>query len=296
MTGQEHAERIKAEMRKVGVTSYGLKKYTTKMLIDFMDQNEHIGGVIYGRTGDKLIESESVMLVATDRRLIYLNHEPFSRYTDEIGYDVVAGVKKSTAGPFSTVTLLTRMIDTTYVIKYVNTNCARQFVKYIDLIRLREDKNEKKDEVPNDENIFDAKNENYSDAISYLQAHELAVFSTFDTRGVISGAVVYYSIDKNNNIYIVTKSHTKKAQNILTSGQVALTVFEPTGLQTVQLQGMASIEKNEEVQAQVFNKLVKNRYYSEKIDLPPVTKIKQGAYTIIKIVPQSIKFRDYSKS
>lgn len=288
--------RIKSEMRKVGVTSYGLRKTTTKMLLDFIDEDEHVGGVIYGRVGDKLLESESVMLVATDKRLIYLNHEPFSRYTDEIAYDVVAGVKKSTVGFFSTVTLLTRMIDTTYVVKYVNTNCARQFVKYIDKVRIRESDENKKSPAASQKNIFHDKDENYSEAIAYLHAHEVAVFSTLDTNGVISGAVVYYSIDKNNNIYILTKSHTRKAQNILTNGHVALTVFEPTGMQTVQLQGIASVEKNAEVQAQVFNEIVKNRYYSEKIDLPPMTKIKQGAYTVIKIIPQSIKYRDYSGS
>ena len=99
MATAEQAERIKAEMRQAGVTAHGLRKTTTKMLLDFMDKDEHIGGVIYGREGDKLIESDSVMLVATDKRLIYLNHEPFSRFTDEITYDVVAGVKKSTAVP-----------------------------------------------------------------------------------------------------------------------------------------------------------------------------------------------------
>lgn len=295
MATGEQVERIKAEMKKVGVTSYGLKKITTKMLIDFMEDDEHIGGVIYGRVGNKLIESESVMLAATDKRLIYLNHEPFSRFADEIAYDVVAGVKKSTAGPFSAVTLLTRMIDTTYVVKYVNNNCARQFVRYIDRKRIREDRVEEP-HAADIKNIFESENENYSDAIVYLQSHELAVFSTFDTRGTISGAVVYYSIDKSNNIYILTKSHTKKTRNILTNGQVALTVFEPTGLQTVQLQGVASVVENKEIQSQVFNKIVKNRYYSEKIDLPPVTKIKQGEYAVIKIIPQSIKFRDYSNS
>lgn len=266
------------------------------MLLGFIDDDEHIGGVIYGREGSKLVESNSVMLVATNKRLIYLNHEPFSRFTDEIAYDVVAGVKKSTVGPFSTVTLLTRMMDTTYVVKYVNTECARRFVKYIDKIRISENGDSKKSSPANTQNIFNVENENYSEAIAYLRAHETAVFSTLDKQGTISGAVVYYYIDKNNNIYILTKSHTKKAQNIMTNAQVALTVFEPTGMQTVQLQGVASIEENKEIQAQVFNQIVKNRYYSEKIDLPPMTKIKKGAYAVIKIVPQSIKFRDYSNS
>ena len=78
----DQVERIKAEMIKVGVTSYGLKKTTTKMLIDFIDKDEHIGGVVYGREGAKLLESNSVMLAATNKRLIYLNHEPFSRFTE----------------------------------------------------------------------------------------------------------------------------------------------------------------------------------------------------------------------
>lgn len=285
-------------MKKAGVTSYGMRKANTKMLVDFIDEDEHIGGVIYGRKGNKLIESESVMLVATDKRLIYLNYEPISRYTDAIAYDVVAGVKKSSAGLFATVTLLTRMLDTSYTVKFVNQNCARQFVKYIDQRRLRQDGGDDTANKQNStkKNIFNSKNENYSGALRYLKSHETAVFSTIDSNGNVSGAVIYYLVGEDNNIYILSKSHTKKAQNILINSHVALTVYEPNGLQTVQLQGDGSIEKDEKTRSQVFDKIVKNRYYSEKIDLPPITKIKEGTYMVIRVTPTTIKFRDYSKS
>lgn len=130
-----HDERIKQELKDAGVTRFGMKKFAVKYLPKIIHKNEHIHGVVYGRYGEKtgsltLVEG---MLVATDRRIIFLDHKPGFTSTDEITYDVVSGVRANTAF-FTAVTLHTRIGD--YTIRFANPKCAETFIDYVGERRL----------------------------------------------------------------------------------------------------------------------------------------------------------------
>ena len=125
----EHTARIKQELRQAGVTRYGLLKGESRHLPRIIHPDEHIHGAIYGRA-----KEGSIMLVATDRRVIILDWKPLFTNTDEITYDVVSGVKMGSQGIFTSVTLHTRIKD--YALKFVNFKCADRFVDYIEERRL----------------------------------------------------------------------------------------------------------------------------------------------------------------
>lgn len=130
-----HEERIKEELRRAGVTRFGMLKFAVKYLPKVIHKDEHIHGVVYGRYGEKtgsltLVEG---ILIATNRRIIFLDHKPGYTSTDEVTYDVVSGVKVSKAF-FSAVTLHTRIGD--YTIRFANSRCASIFVSYVERRRL----------------------------------------------------------------------------------------------------------------------------------------------------------------
>lgn len=100
-----HISRVRQELKAVGVTRHGLAKPESKELPRVLHDDEHIGGVIYGQIGS----GNSAMLVATDRRVIYLDHRALFMTTDEMTYDVVSGVRSTTAGPFTAIILHTRI-------------------------------------------------------------------------------------------------------------------------------------------------------------------------------------------
>jgi general stress protein 26 len=291
ITKPDHKLRIRQELKKAGVTSYGLIKGESKLLPNIIHEDEHIGGVVYGQMSEG-----SVMLVATDKRIIFLDWKPLFTTSDEFTYDVVSGVKTTTAGPFSAVTLHTRISD--YSLRYVNHNCARNFVRYIEKRRIEGGTYDQATgtyiqntgQAPSFQNIF-------SDAaVSFLKGHDLAVLSTVDRTGNVSGAVVYYLMDSNGFIYILTKTDTTKARGIMAHGQVSLTIHESGTLQTAQLQGEAEIETDEKTRQAVMTQIIKPRPYRGEMHLPPVTKLKDGEYTVIRIRPTTINYRDYSKN
>ena len=150
---------------------------------------------------------------------------------DELTYDVVSGVKSSTAGPLTTVVLHTRITD--YILRYVNALCAKIFIEYIESKRLEK--------------------------------------GTYEN------------------------SSTNKGRNIYVDGQVALTIQGPGTLQTLQIQGTAEVETNQTMKDSVFTQLTKPRVYQSETHLPPVTKLQDGSFMVIKITPSTMSYHDYAK-
>ncbi len=130
-----HKKRIGDELRAVGVTKMGMKRFSVRYLPNIIHENEHIGGVVYGRYrpkqgGPALNEG---LLVATNTRVIFLDHKPGYTDIDEITYEIVSGINKTTA-VFSSVTLHTRLGD--YTVRFANPRCAETFVHYVERRRL----------------------------------------------------------------------------------------------------------------------------------------------------------------
>ncbi|HET7320276.1 MAG TPA: PH domain-containing protein [Candidatus Saccharimonadales bacterium] len=123
---KDHEDRVKLELLRAGVTKYGLFKSESRYLPRVILPNEHIGGVVYGQS-----PVGSVMLVATDERILYIDRKPLFNVVDEISYGVVSGCRVSQQGPFTAVVLHTRIQN--FTLKYVNPTCARIFEDYIAL-------------------------------------------------------------------------------------------------------------------------------------------------------------------
>lgn len=120
-----HKQRIMNELKALGVSRWGMLKMETRYLPHFIHEDESIGAVIYGHNSDG-----SAMLIATDRRVIFLDRKPLFTTADELTYDIVAGVSYSQVGFRATVTLHTRIND--YVMHTLNIKCAVQFREYVE--------------------------------------------------------------------------------------------------------------------------------------------------------------------
>lgn len=130
------SKRIRQELIEAGMTDYGLGKFNTHYLPTIIHDLEHIQGVVYGRyrEGSGLLNWVDRMVVATDRRVISFNHKPAYTDIDEFTYDMIDGIDASTAGPFTAVTLNTKISH--FTVRFVNKRCADIFVHYIEKTRL----------------------------------------------------------------------------------------------------------------------------------------------------------------
>ncbi|HRJ06075.1 MAG TPA: PH domain-containing protein [Candidatus Saccharibacteria bacterium] len=125
ITRYNHPARIREELEELGVSRLGLATMEAQYLPNLVDADEHIGGIVYG-----LYPEGFAVLVATDKKIIFLDKKPLFINEDEITYDVVSGISVEHAGIGSTVTLHTRIKD--YPIRAYNSKCIHNFVRFIE--------------------------------------------------------------------------------------------------------------------------------------------------------------------
>ena len=125
MKNLSHKERILKELREVGVTGYGLLKSETRQLPTIIAQGETIYGCIYGQ-----YESGSAMLIATDRRLIFVDRKPMHTILEETAFDQIMDIGADWQPIYARVLVNARARR--YIFRYVNIKCARIFVKYLE--------------------------------------------------------------------------------------------------------------------------------------------------------------------
>ena len=118
-------ERIKHQLANVAASRMAINSLEGKYLPQIIHTDEQIQGVVYGKSVDGM-----AMLIATDRRAIFLDKKPLFVNEDEVTYDVVSGVSHGHVGIGSTVTLHTRIKD--FTIKTLNEKSARIFIEAIE--------------------------------------------------------------------------------------------------------------------------------------------------------------------
>jgi hypothetical protein len=121
----QHYNQVRQRLQDLGVTWYGLYRIEGRYLPDIIHPNEHIGGVVYGH-----FFGGFAMLVATERRMIFLDNKIFYVNEDEINYDAVRGIGMTQDLLTSTVTLHTNIQE--YTIRTLNSRCATGFVRYVE--------------------------------------------------------------------------------------------------------------------------------------------------------------------
>lgn len=296
----EHETRVRDELIQAGFTKGGLRKFTAKYLPQVIGEDEHIGGAVHGRyseTSKGPLNWVEGMLVATDKKVMFIDHKPGYTDVDEITYFVVAGVKYVSAWPFAAVTLHTRMGD--FTLKFASPICAKKFVKYVESYSVNENEGggsySKKQFMKRDQKKQKKTGTTLDDAsVAFLSSHDTGVLSTITKGGDLDGAAIHYIVD-NNSIYFVTKSDTQKAHNILANSKVAFTVFDRESLETIRIRGSAEIESQPTIKNIIFTEIVKPRKYGNKISLPPVSSLEKESYIIFKITPTDSKFVNYKK-
>lgn len=129
-------------------------------------------------------------------------------------------------------------------------------------------------------------------ARGFVTSHEVAVLSTLSRDNNVQGATVYYRYI-NDGFYILTKSDSSKAHNMLAHHQVALTIFDADEIKTLQLEGDASIEGDSATKRFVFDELVHPRQYQGENLMPPVTQLDAGGFIAFRITPTTVRYSDY---
>lgn len=76
-------------------------------------------------------------------------------------------------------------------------------------------------------------------ALAFLRENIFAAVATVSSEEKPQVAFMYYSVDKDFNIYIMTRRDTRKCKSLLENGAVAVAVGNEEGIESVQIEGYA---------------------------------------------------------
>lgn len=287
---RQHILKIEKELRNVGIKTYGLMKSETKELPHILSENETIKGCIYGQ-----YKGGSGMMVATNKRLIFLDKKPMHLLMEEMTYESIVDIGADWQPFFSKVTVNARAEK--YVFKYVNSRCARIFVRYLETAVLGMPKETESAAAPTKKSLLSTPVAATQEESLFLAGHSVCVVSTVGTNGYPYGATMFYFADQSENtIRLVTRSETETARNLLRNKKVALTITDMELLATMHILGVAELDTSPKKGYEILQQLIKGHASLPKNVLPPVTQITQGAYVIFSITIQSSYIRVYKNT
>ncbi|MES2223759.1 MAG: pyridoxamine 5'-phosphate oxidase family protein [Patescibacteria group bacterium] len=121
------------------------------------------------------------------------------------------------------------------------------------------------------------------------------IISTLAEKGGIDSAVVYFTVDKNLNLYFFTRANSAKSKNIMQNSLISFVTYSEELMQTFQLRGDASAIEDPSEQAVAFEALLKIANKQSNGN-PPIAQMMQSEITVFKVIPLWARFSNFGVS
>ncbi|MEO7363982.1 MAG: pyridoxamine 5'-phosphate oxidase family protein, partial [Candidatus Saccharimonadales bacterium] len=130
----------------------------------------------------------------------------------------------------------------------------------------------------------------------FLFESSIGVLSSTDPNGDPHGAVIYFTITKDFEVAILTKSGTRKYDNLMRNSHVMLTVFDSKTQSTAQLTGIAHEVKNGFDMNAIAARIQGTSLKTSETGLAPLSKLEAGSFVAFRIEPVQVRMAVYASS
>jgi general stress protein 26 len=129
----------------------------------------------------------------------------------------------------------------------------------------------------------------------FLIDNPTGVLSTASPDCEPHGVVVYFTIDKQFIVFFLTRTGTRKYDNLTHNNHVMLTVFEPHTRTTVQLAGKATELHDRSAINAVAGSVTAIGHKTSDVGLLPIMRLSAGDFTAFRIDPVQIRMARYAE-
>ena len=140
-------------------------------------------------------------------------------------------------------------------------------------------------------------NEIFNDtgAVNFLRSHRLGVLATSSHEdNSPQTALVYYVLDKELNIFILTSRESRKCKNIIQNNKVSFLIGQEVDPIVLQLEGIASVVTDTKIKFEVAKLLaVAANANPKSLSFPPQFYI-AGKNEIIMISVKELKYSNFT--
>ena len=132
--------------------------------------------------------------------------------------------------------------------------------------------------------------------VAYLNDLNIGVLSTIMSDGSPYSAVVYFVADHNLNFYFLSKSDTKKAENLQKNNNASFTTLDLTSMITIQSTGTVEKVTDPEQHTYMIKSIGEaNARKNNPQWPPPISKLQStGDNIVYKYTPNWLRVGDYS--
>lgn len=133
---------------------------------------------------------------------------------------------------------------------------------------------------------------------SYMVTLATAVLSTVSPDGKPHAAIIYFIPDEALNCYFITKSDTRKSQNLEKNAQAALTIIDTGSAKTIQATGKVEEIEGSEMYRKIIEKISEENAKNNGFFWPPpLSKLdSRGDLILYKFTPDWLRFADFNES
>ena len=130
--------------------------------------------------------------------------------------------------------------------------------------------------------------------VDFLSQNKVGVIATADGSGKPHAATVYFTCDRQLNIYFITKKETQKSRNLQANPYAAVAIFDAPSQATVQAEGPVSEVTDERQLEWIFNDIHSAAVQTNRNATPPTAQLIAGGYIVYKILAPTLRMATYS--
>lgn len=135
-----------------------------------------------------------------------------------------------------------------------------------------------------------------AEAYDFLAKHKVGVLATVDPNGEPHAAAIYYFIDKDFTVSFVTKTGTKKADNLQHNNHAVLLVYDAESQTTVQVTGVVTEVTDLLKVNEIFTQAIYASIDTAKATVPPLAKLNEGDYVGYRLAPKQVHMAVFGHS
>jgi general stress protein 26 len=129
----------------------------------------------------------------------------------------------------------------------------------------------------------------------FLNENCIGVLATVDPNNDPHAAVIYYSSDAEDQIFFMTKTGTKKHDNLRHNNHAMFVVYEPRDQVTVQVVGEAHEITELTLSNKIFSAVLHASLVTSDSGIPPISKLKAGEYVAYALIPSEVRMAVFSR-
>ena len=134
-----------------------------------------------------------------------------------------------------------------------------------------------------------------NDITRFVHSHEIAVLATVNEDGQPFSSTIYYAPFGKDAVCFLTRSETKKFDNLRENDRAAMTITDSKEPVAVNLTGTARVASEPKDHDDIMQKILKVAN-SKHTNNPPVLQLKAGTFTCYIFEPKHATLTDYTSA